>query len=87
MRQATAEITEAKAANSGTVRCPWCGQPFTPRRIGAHRKKFCSAACKDRFHTAARLWVQRAIARGRLSVADLKAAQASCTTQASAAKP
>lgn len=67
-------MTEAKALISGTVSCPWCGQPFTPRKVGAHRKKFCSAACKDRFHTAARKWVHNALALGRLSITDLKTA-------------
>lgn len=70
-----------------TLTCSWCGEPFEPRKVGAHRKKFCSAACKDRFHGAARKWVQHAIAQGRLSVADLKAAEASCTTPGSAGEP
>jgi endogenous inhibitor of DNA gyrase (YacG/DUF329 family) len=59
--------------------CPWCDQPFEAKKIGAHAKKFCSALCKNRYHTALRQWAQQAIALGQLSVADLKAVQASCT--------
>ena len=67
-----------------TAQCEWCDKPFDCRKIGAHRKRFCSATCKDRYHTASRMWVQRAIALGQLSVADLKALQPSCTTRGSA---
>ena len=52
-------------------RCLWCGRPFTFRKVGAHAKKFCSAPCKNRYHTAARRWIQRAITDGQLSVTDL----------------
>ncbi len=61
-------------------RCLWCARPFTVRKVGAHAKKFCSVPCKNRYHTAARRWVQRAITDGQLSVHDLKALDASCTT-------
>ena len=70
---------------TNTAKCQWCGEPFPARKVGAHDKKFCSAACKNRYHTASRKWVQRALALGLLSVADLKAAQPSCTTRESAA--
>ncbi len=61
-------------------RCLWCAGPFPARVVGAHAKKFCSVPCKNRYHSAARRWVQQAIALGQLSVTDLKAVQASCTT-------
>ncbi len=61
-------------------RCLWCAGPFPARVVGAHAKKFCSVPCKNRYHTAARRWVQRAITDGQLSVHDLKALDASCTT-------
>ena len=60
--------------------CPWCGRQFPARVVGAHSKKFCSSICKNRFHTALRRYGQQALAAGRLSVDDLKAAPASCTT-------
>ncbi len=65
-------------------RCLWCARPFTFRKVGAHAKKFCSVPCKNRYHTALRQWAQQAIALGRLSVTDLKAVQASCTTRTTA---
>ncbi len=61
-------------------RCLWCGSPFTVRKVGAHAKKFCSVPCKDHYHSSARRGVQRAITDGQLSVHDLKALDASCTT-------
>ncbi len=61
--------------------CPWCGLQFVGVTVGAHRKRFCSARCKNRFHTAARRWVERALADGDLSPADLGAPSASCTTR------
>ena len=61
-------------------RCLWCGRPFTFRKVGAQAKKFCSVPCKNRYNTALRQWAQQAVALGQLSVTDLKAVQASCTT-------
>lgn len=60
--------------------CPWCGISFPSKMIGAHQKKFCSAICKNTFHTALRQWAQHVWASGRLSVTDLKTPQSSCTT-------
>ena len=53
-------------------RCLWCERPFQAKEVGAHRKKFCSSICKNRFHTAVRKWGQQALAAGRLSLDDLK---------------
>ncbi len=61
-------------------RCLWCAGPFPAKSVGAHQKKFCSVPCKNRYHTALRQWAQQAVALGQLSVTDLKAVQASCTT-------
>ncbi len=47
--------------------CLWCGRPFTLRK-------------KNLYHTALRQWAQQAVGLGQLSVTDLKAVQASCTT-------
>ena len=53
--------------------CPWCGAPFEPRTVGAHRKRFCSTRCKNAYHTALRKSAQQALADGRITVTDLKA--------------
>ncbi len=55
--------------------CPWCDQPFEPKLIGAHRKRFCTTACKDEFHAALRKWAQRAFAEDRVSIGDLRSGQ------------
>jgi hypothetical protein len=33
--------------------CPWCGNPVPPKTRGEDRR-FCSSACRDRWHTACR---------------------------------
>ena len=53
--------------------CPWCDHPFESRTVGAHRKMFCSSACRNAYHSALRQWAQRAVEHGRVTVADLKA--------------
>ncbi len=60
--------------------CLWCGAEFLAKTVGAHRKRFCSTRCRNFFHSAARRWVERALADGRLSLNDLGAPSASCTT-------
>ncbi len=60
--------------------CLWCNRPFAAKTVGAHAKKFCRPLCKDQFHRAARLWAELAIANGKLSVTDIRSAQASYTT-------
>ncbi len=67
-----------------TAVCLWCGSQFPPRKLGAHQKRFCSPQCRGRFHNAARKWAEDALARGELSVGDLKARVASYTTEGSA---
>ncbi len=53
--------------------CTWCNEPFEPRTVGAHRKRFCSSTCKDAYHKALRKWAQRAADHGEVTVAELKA--------------
>ena len=67
-----------------TAVCLWCDAPILARKLGAHRKKFCSPQCRGLFHNAARRWAEDALARGELSVGDLKARVASYTTEGSA---
>lgn len=66
--------TATNAAARAVAVCPWCGQPFEVKSIGAHRKRFCSPACKGRYHTALRRWAQKALAEGELSLEDLRSA-------------
>ena len=61
--------------------CLWCDEEFEAKTLGAHRKRFCTPRCKNRFNSALRRWGRRALAAGDLSVADLKAGRASCTTR------
>ncbi len=78
--QGTAELYHHPAHMEGIVNnCLWCNRAFAAKTVGAHAKKFCRQRCKDQFHRAARIWSERAIAKGKLSVADLRATQASYT--------
>ena len=63
--------------------CFWCGAEFLAKKVGANPKRFCSEGCKNCFHSAARRWPERAIADGHLSLSDLRAPAASCTTAVS----
>ncbi len=62
--------------------CPWCDKPFKARKVGGHRKRFCSPSCKNGFHRALRKWAQWAIDNGQVTVTELKACVPSCTTRA-----
>ena len=53
--------------------CVWCGQPFKPRRTGGSPQRFCLPAHRRAFDMAARRYVDRLIAAGRVSIADLHA--------------
>jgi protein-arginine kinase activator protein McsA len=60
--------------------CTWCGKSFKPKIKGGNVKRFCCAECKNAFYTAARAWVNHALAEGRLAIRDLQEANAtSCT--------
>ena len=69
--QATA-TTCGRITSADEAQCPWCDQPFESKLIGAHQKRFCTAACKDEFHAALRKWAQRAFDNGRISIIDLR---------------
>jgi hypothetical protein len=55
-----------------TVCCPWCGRSFRPRTSGGSDQRFCRAARRTAFWTAARRWVMRAFQAGLLSPEALK---------------
>jgi len=51
--------------------CLWCRRPFRPRR-GGSPKRFCCAAHRIAFWSAARRWAEKAVASGVLSVGDIR---------------
>jgi hypothetical protein len=60
-----------------TVCCSWCGRGFEPRTSGGSDQRFCRAACRQAFWSAARRWVWKAVEAGLLSSEILKATGAS----------
>ena len=51
--------------------CLWCRRPFSARR-GGSPKRFCCAAHRMAFWSAARRWAERAVVSGFLSVDDIR---------------
>ena len=51
--------------------CPWCKRAF-PARRGGSPKRFCCAAHKTAFWSAARRWAEKAVVSGLLSVDDIR---------------
>jgi hypothetical protein len=69
-------ITDAPISR---VACLWCGRSFKPR-LGGSRQRFCCPSHRNAFHTAARIWAERAVVSGVLTVSDLRTgADAACT--------
>jgi hypothetical protein len=55
-----------------TAICKWCGHPFKPRETGGKPQHFCRSACRRTFEAAGRRWVAAALAKGSLSLAELR---------------
>src|SRR5712691_6141700 len=51
--------------------CLWCAKSFRPRR-GGSRQRFCCPRHRVEFHTATRLWAERAMVCGILTTGDLR---------------
>jgi hypothetical protein len=67
--------------------CLWCKRPFRPRR-GGSPKRFCCAAHRIAFWSAARRWAEKAVASGVLSVGDIRnGAGEACTPLPGAGPP
>jgi hypothetical protein len=49
----------------------WCGCSFSPRR-GGSEQRFCGSGHRHEFHSAARRYVDRAVATGILTVAEIQ---------------
>ena len=60
--------------------CRWCGGEFQARRRGGSEQAYCCPRHRVAFHTAARLWAERAIAAGVLTIADLRNGDPSACT-------
>src|SRR5689334_15742522 len=70
-----------------TVRaCILCGKALR-RGHGGSARRFCSARCRTEFWSACRTLGERAIARGVVTIADLKADPAACTLAGRAKAP
>jgi len=53
-------------------RCVWCSSPFELRADGGSAQRFCCPAHRRAFDQAARDYVRREIASGRLTVAEVQ---------------
>jgi len=58
--------------------CRWCETAFPPKRHGGAAKAFCGDRCRATFHAAARRHAARAVARGEIPVAMLRALAPPC---------
>ena len=67
--------------------CLWCKRPFRARR-GGSPKRFCCAAHRIAFWSAARRWAEKAVASGVLSVGDIRnGVGEACTLRPGASSP
>ena len=62
----------AQAVPIERIRCLWCNEEFTRRQNGGSRQRFCQSKCRAKFHKAARIWTEREIAEGRLTIEELR---------------
>ena len=69
---APAPAREAPAGPDPDSTCLWCAAAYARRATGGSAQRFCSAGCRQAFHTEARCYVAREMAAGRLTVASLR---------------
>ena len=67
----TETLSDHPAEHEGGT-CPWCDNPFPPRRRGGSPKRFCSDECRLDFHKACRVWAMKLVETGNLSVVALR---------------
>lgn len=60
--------------------CRACDRPFPTVTRGGNEKQFCSADCKNAYHTACRRYADEMIDRGLTSREIVMAFSPSCTT-------
>jgi hypothetical protein len=54
------------------AKCKSCGREFAARRRGGSRQAYCCSSHRTAFRPATRLWAERALAVGILTIADLR---------------
>src|SRR5262249_21695005 len=52
--------------------CVWCERLFRTRQSGGRTQRFCRPSCRRHYHAAVRQWTLAAIARGDLTIADIR---------------
>src|SRR5580704_13070709 len=67
------------AATAAQTVCLWCETEFEPRK-GGSPQRFCTAKCRDAFHSAGRRWAEHAVLSGLLAAADLRNGPAEACT-------
>jgi hypothetical protein len=67
--------------------CLWCGAPMPVGRRRGSARRFCRTEHRMSFHSAARRFVNQAIAAGRLMVADLHAPGKACALATGVSRP
>jgi len=65
--------------------CTWCERPLKAQKSGIYAKRFCSAACRARLHTAARRYGLALVEQGFVSIRQLKETPA-CNEKIAAAR-
>jgi hypothetical protein len=86
--KAEVEIAPDTSSNhADDLSCRWCGalMPAGPR--GGSARRFCRPGHRAAFHSAARRFVNQAIAAGRLTVADLHAPGKACALATGVSRP
>ena len=73
---------KGSAGTGMAVACLWCTRRFEARRRAGSRQTFRCSRCRIGFHSAARRWAERAVARGALTVVELRnGISEACTPQ------
>jgi len=80
--KAEGEIAPDTSSNhADDLGCRWCGALMPVGRRRGSARRFCRTEHRTAFHSAARRYVNQAIAAGRLTVAQMHAPGKACTPQ------
>src|SRR4029453_2553073 len=86
--KAEGEIAPDTSSNhADDLGCRWCGALMPVGRRRGSARRFCRAEHRMAFHSAARRFVNHAIAAGRLTVADLYAPGKACALATGVSRP
>lgn len=58
---------------SSVSHCVWCLAPFESAKSGGHVKRFCSDACKNKYHAGLYLLGKRELEEGRVTMSKIRA--------------